>query len=221
MKVSVIIPTLNESQRLRKTLPTIGNAAEVIVADGGSTDGTRDVAAGLGARVVRTAPGRGLQMDAGASVAGGDVLVFLHADTRLPERWLESIEEALEDKLVVAGGFTLSVDSPGALLRLVEWFANARSRLFKVLYGDQAMFVRKEVFLSVGGFRRLPLLEDVDCGKRLKKAGRVVLLKDRVLTSPRRWERTGVVRNTALNGAILALYYLGVPPERLYNWYYK
>ena len=221
MKVSVIIPTLNESKVLGRTLRAIGEGAEVIVADGGSTDDTRGVARDHGAMVVQTRPGRGLQMDAGSALASGEVLVFLHADTLLPPGWLGSVSGALSEREVVGGGFSLRVDSAKRRFRLLEFFANARSTLFFVLYGDQAIFARKDVFFRVGGFRKLPLMEDVDCVKRLRGAGRVVVLRDHVTTSPRKWLKNGIVRNTACNWLVLALYYLGVPPDRLYSLYYR
>jgi rSAM/selenodomain-associated transferase 2 len=220
VKVSVIIPTLNEADEIARAVRAIGEDAEVIVADGGSTDSTVEVAARLGAEVIRSRPGRGLQMDSGALNATGDVLLFLHADTLLPPGWPRSIQMALEDKDIVAGGFSLSIDSGLRRFRLVEFLANLRSRRLNLIYGDQGIFVRKEAFFEAGGFGKLPLMEDVDCVKRLSKIGRVVTLSERVLTSPRRWDKGGVVKNTIKNWGLLALYHAGVSPDRLYRWYY-
>ncbi len=220
MKVSVIIPTLNEADEIARAVRAIGEDAEVIVADGGSTDSTVETAARLGAEVIRSSPGRGPQMDSGARNATGDVLLFLHADTLLPQGWHGSIQRALEDKDIVAGGFSLSIDSGLRRFRLVEFLANLRSRRLNLIYGDQSIFVRKAAFFEVGGFGKLPLMEDVDCVKRLSKIGRVVTLGERVLTSPRRWEQGGVVKNTVKNWLFLALYHTGVSPARLYRWYY-
>jgi hypothetical protein len=159
-------------------------------------------------------------MDSGARSATGDVLLFLHADTLLPRGWSGSIGQALSDKGVVAGGFSLSIDSKLARFRLVEYFTNLRSRNLRLIYGDQAIFVRKTAFFEAGGFGKLPLMEDVDCVKKLSKLGRVVTLSESVLTSPRRWNEDGLVKNTVKNWLLLALYRAGVPPEKLYRWYY-
>lgn len=220
MKVSVIIPTLNEAGSITRTIEAIGSDAEVIVVDGGSTDSTVDRAFSLGARIIRSKAGRGLQMDSGARSATGDLLLFLHADTLLPEGWSGSIEQALENEEVVAGGFSLSIDSTLARFRLIEYFTNLRSRSLGLIYGDQAIFARRDPFFEAGGFGKLPLMEDVDCVKKLSRLGRVVTLNKSVLTSPRRWNNGGVVKNTFKNWLLLALYRAGVSPKRLYRWYY-
>lgn len=211
---------MNEETNVREAVAALGKGVEVIVADGGSADNTREAARKLGASVVLTPAGRGLQMDAAALRATGDALLFLHADTRLPPGWLDSITDALKDTSVVGGGFGLSIDSKEMRFRLLEAAVNLRSRLFKLVYGDQAIFARKEAFLKAGGFNKLPLMEDVYCVKRLRKAGRFVLLKGRVKTSGRRWSGRGILRNALKNWLFLMLYNIGVAPERLYGWYY-
>ena len=190
----------------------------MIVADGSSADPTREVAASSGAAVVTGPAGRGLQMDSGAGAATGDVFLFLHADTLLPEGWLEEVEKAVSGGCV-GGAFRLSIASGGAWMRVVERVANLRSSL-GLIYGDQAMFVTRESFFRAGGFRGLPLMEDVDLVKRLRRLGRVEVLEKRVVTSPRRWVRGGRVRNTLRNWLLLSLYFAGVTPERLYRMYY-
>ncbi|MFQ5354802.1 MAG: TIGR04283 family arsenosugar biosynthesis glycosyltransferase, partial [Thermodesulfobacteriota bacterium] len=194
---------------------------EVIVSDGGSTDRTVTLAERAGARVVSCAPGRGEQMDRAAAEAHGEVLLFLHADTRLPEGWRLHIERALSDRRVVAGAFTLKIDSPSPWFRVVEFVARQRARYFGLVFGDQALFVRKDLFLSIGGFRGLPLMEDVDCVKRLRSAGVVAMLGESVFTSPRRWTSGGAAKNTLKNWLFLLLYRAGVTPARLYRWYYR
>ncbi|MBI4948996.1 MAG: TIGR04283 family arsenosugar biosynthesis glycosyltransferase [Deltaproteobacteria bacterium] len=220
MKVTVIIPTLNEAADIARAVSSAKRTAEVIVADGGSRDSTREIASGLGATVIETPRGRGLQMDEAAKLAKGDVLLFLHADTMLPEGWFKEIERALVDPGTIAGAFGLRIGSTHPWFRVVEAVVRLRYRALGVIYGDQAIFARKDEFFKAGGFRKLPLMEDVDCVKRLRGLGRVRLLKGSVVTSPRRWEAGGMVGNTLKNGLILALYMAGVPPERLYDRYY-
>lgn len=220
MKISVIIPALNEAANLEATVRSIGKGHQVIVADGGSVDGTRAVAVGLGAVVVGSAPGRGVQMDCGALGAQGDALLFLHADTVLPEGWAESVRSAMEDERVVAGAFRLGISSGRASYRVIEQMATARFRLFGIFYGDQAIFARRESFFKAGGFGDLPLMEDVDCVRRLRRLGGLTLLERSVVTSPRRWEERGILKNTLRNWLTLTLYLMGVPPRRLYGFYY-
>lgn len=220
MKISVIIPALNEAACIEEAVKGSYGAHEVVVADGGSSDGTVSAAKRAGAIVVSTGPGRGIQLDAGAGAATGDVFLFLHADTRLPSGWRASIERALCDDGTVAGGFRLSIGSGEWRYRAVERLANLRAGRLKLIYGDQGIFVKRAAFLKAGGFRKLPLMEDVDCVKRLRQTGGVVLLNESVVTSPRRWACGGVLMVTIKNWVVLTLYYLGVPPERLYRWYY-
>ncbi|MBI5344707.1 MAG: TIGR04283 family arsenosugar biosynthesis glycosyltransferase [Deltaproteobacteria bacterium] len=236
MKVSVIIPVLNEAEEIGgaisqlrglpsnvsiegKAEPDAGKA-EIIVVDGGSADATPMIAGGLGVRVIASKRGRGAQMDAGAEASIGDVLLFLHADTRLPDNYLAAIRSALEGKEAVAGAFSLGIASDKARFRIIEYFANLRARAFGIIYGDQAIFARRDAFLSAGGFNKLPLMEDLDCVKRLRSLGRVILLKESARVSARRWEKGGVIRTTLKNYLFLALYFLGVPPDRIYKWYY-
>lgn len=224
MKVSVIVPTLNEEGFIEFALARVGplsSEVEVIVADGGSKDNTVAIARGLGARVITTAPGRGAQMDRGAELATGQVLLFLHADTELPNGWREAIEKTLEDREVVAGAFRLSFGSTGLWFRVVEFAARRRARYLGLIFGDQAIFVRREVFNDIGGFRGLPLMEDVDCVKRLRRVGKVALLEKSVITSPRRWTTGGPIKNTLKNWFFLLLYKAGFSPARLYDWYYR
>ncbi len=216
-----MIPCLNEGNNLERAIFSIGrHGVEVIVADGGSADGTLDVASRLGAVAVESPMGRGVQMDSGAARATGDVMLFLHADTVLPPKWFDALSSAMEDKGTVAGAFSLSIGSKGFFFRLMEVLVRIRSRRLGLIYGDQAIFVRKKSFFEAGGFKRLPLMEDVDCVKRLRKLGKVVLLDERVTTSSRRWDAGGTLKNSLRNLALLSLYFLGVSPERLYRWYY-
>jgi len=218
--ISVVVPTLNEAAVLGRTLAGLpAGFCEVVVADGGSTDATVEIARAHGARVTSAPAGRGPQMNAGARAARGDVLVFLHADTALPADAAARIAAALADPGTVGGAFRLGIDSPDPRLRLIARAANLRTRLTGVPYGDQALFVRRTAFAAAGGFPDVPIMEDVALGRLLKGLGRVVLVPARVCTSARRWEREGVVRTTLRNTALISLYLLGVPPVRLARWY--
>ena len=182
--------------------------------DGGSEDRTAEIAAPLADRVLVAPRGRARQMNAGAAVAKGDALVFLHADTRLPERADELIRAALERALW--GRFDVAIDSPRALLCLVSWAMNLRSRLTGIATGDQAIFVRREAF---AGFPEIPLMEDVAFSREMKRKSRPACLRERVRTSARRWEARGVLATIFLMWRLRLLYALGVPPQRLAREY--
>jgi rSAM/selenodomain-associated transferase 2 len=218
--VSVVVPTLNEAAVLGRTLAALPEGlSEVVVADGGSTDGTPDIARAHGARVTVSAPGRGPQMNAGAVAAKGEVLLFLHADTVLPPDAAARIGAALADPTAVAGAFLLGIDSTDPRLGMIARAANLRTRITGAPYGDQALFVRRGAFEAAGGFPDVPIMEDVALGRALKRVGRVVLVPARVRTSARRWERDGVARTTLRNAVLISLYLLGVAPARLARWY--
>ena len=178
MKVSVIIPAFNEELFIEETILAAHAAFEIIVVDCGSADKTVEISKKLGARVLRAPAGRGTQMDAGAASASGDTLLFLHGDTLLPLNWQSAVEGALSDPKISGGGFSLKINGVGASLRIIELGAALRSGALNIIYGDQAIFVKKERFQKIGGFRGLPLMEDVDLVKRLKAAGRMVTLAE-------------------------------------------
>jgi rSAM/selenodomain-associated transferase 2 len=219
--IAVIIPALNEEQALPDTLASVARLGfdEVLVVDGGSTDRTQAVAASQGIRFVPAPPGRAKQMNAGAAASQADVLLFLHADTRLPDGARQAVEQALADPACVGGRFDVRFQRDAGLARLIARLISLRSRWSGIATGDQALFVRREVFLTLGGFADLPLMEDVDFSRRLKRAGRVAPLRARVTTSYRRWEQCGAVRTIALMWALRFLYWIGVTPHRLKNWY--
>lgn len=221
MKVSVIIPVLNEERFLGKTLSSLQqiNDCEILVVDGGSQDKTLMIAEQHGATILRSSRGRALQMNAGAENAVGEVLIFLHGDSRLSPDGIPAIREALSYPTVVGGAFHLAIDSPRAGYRLLAYAANMRSRITRIPYGDQGLFVRKEVFDVIGGFPPWPLMEDIEFCRRMKRKGKVVILPQRVLTAPRRWEKEGLFYGTVRNGLLLSLFYCGVSPFRLKRWY--
>jgi rSAM/selenodomain-associated transferase 2 len=193
----------------------------VILVDGGSDDATIQVAARFPAvRLLASPRGRARQMNAGARAARGDILLFLHADTWLPEGGLGAVSAALDDARVVGGRFDVRFDSPRPVLRMIAFFMNLRSRASGISTGDQAIFVRREVFETMGGYPDMPLMEDIELSRRLKRRGRLAALPLRVTTSARKWEREGALRTMALMWALRFLYMVGVSPARLHRWYY-
>ena len=215
--ISVVIPALDEEQRLPAAIQSVRADADVIVVDGGSRDATRAVAAAEGARVLESPRGRGRQLDEGARAATGDWLVFLHADTRLETGWADALADLPPD--VVGGAFRFAVDSPRAAFRAVERAVRLRVGLFALPYGDQGIFVRREVYARIGGVPHLPLMEDVAFVARLRSAGRLAFPPVRAFTSARRWDRYGVVGTTLRNWWLIGLYAAGQSPERLARRY--
>jgi rSAM/selenodomain-associated transferase 2 len=217
-RLSVIVPALNEAPAIREALEALAPLRrcghEVIVVDGGSNDGTASLAASACDRLLLAPRGRALQMNAGALAASGDALVFLHADTRLPERADELIDTALAH--ATWGRFDVRIASSRPLLALVGCAMNLRSRLTGIATGDQAIFVRRDAF---PGFPEIPLMEDIALSRLLKRRGRPVCLRARVLTSARRWEARGVLRTIFLMWRLRLLYALGAAPQRLARHY--
>ena len=220
MKISVIIPALNEEEAVGGAILSASGSGEVIVVDGGSDDGTREVAEKHGARFVRCGRGRGLQMDEGAKAASGDIVLFLHADTRLPAGWPVAVRKAMSRAGVAGGAFQLKIDSPRTLFRVIETAANMRARYLGLIFGDQAIFTDRETFFALPSLRGLPLMEDVECVKRLRRRGKVVVVSASVATSPRRWSKGRALSTTLKNWSLLIRYLLGASPEKLYLRYY-
>lgn len=220
--ISIIIPVLNEEENLERLLSSLKRfeGAEVIVADGGSTDRTPEIARHRGIRVVTGPAGRGVQQNAGARVARGDVLVFLHCDALVPDDFVSALQKVLDTPGIAAGAFRLKIDAEGLAYRMVEWGANVRAKCLGLPYGDQVLFMTREAFERAGGFPNQPLLEDVELVRRLKKFGRIGIAGTAVGTSARRWQRLGAVRTMLVNQLILIGYVLGVSPQTLARWYY-
>ncbi|OFV93249.1 MAG: glycosyltransferase [Acidobacteria bacterium RIFCSPLOWO2_02_FULL_61_28] len=222
-RISVIIPALNEAGVIAGALASAAAEpdAELIVVDGGSRDATAEIARSHGATVVTAPLGRACQMNAGAHIATGEYLLFLHADTRLAPRYADEVRRILGLPGVAAGAFELKIDGTGWGLRLVERAANLRSRLLELPLGDQAFFLKAALFRSLGGYSEIPLLEDLELARRLRRRGRIVTASIPALTSARRWESVGPLRATLLNQFFLLAYLAGIPPRQIATWYYR
>jgi rSAM/selenodomain-associated transferase 2 len=190
----------------------------LIVVDGGSTDQTVAIAQQFTSQVLHSRRGRAVQMNCGARHTHGDILLFLHADTLLPAAGLEAVRRAIQAG-AVGGAFRLAIMPPTPALRLVAWGTNLRARFGQLPYGDQALFMSRQVFEALGGYDEIPFMEDVRLVQALRQRGRLAILPQAVYTSGRRWQRDGVLYTTVRNTALIALYFWGVPPEKLQRWY--
>ncbi|MCD6269290.1 MAG: TIGR04283 family arsenosugar biosynthesis glycosyltransferase [Deltaproteobacteria bacterium] len=219
--ISIIVPTLNEESSLTATinLAQKSERIEIIVVDGGSSDQTLEIAHSLQVKVVSSQAGRAGQMNAGAREARGDILLFLHADTLLPEGYDKCIHRILRDRSVALGAFRLGIKAQGISFRIIEFGANLRSRYCNLPYGDQAFFMRRQRFEQLGGFPEISLMEDFALVRQMKKLGRVALAPLAVQTSARRWQKEGILQTTVLNQLIVGAYMMGVSPVRLAAWY--
>lgn len=221
MRISVIIPTLNEENTILRTLDALSRLSpdEIIVVDGGSTDRTRETAAERRSIVISSARGRARQMNRGAKEANGDVILFLHADTLLPPSAMEDIRAALSDPECIGGRFDVELEGDHWALKWIGMMISLRSRVTKVATGDQAIFVRRKVFEELGGFPDIPLMEDIAFCQMLRKNGRLACLKSRVVTSARRWEKEGVWRTILKMWTLKLLFLAGISPFRLKQFY--
>ena len=219
--LAIVVPVYQEVETLNRQWPLFGSlgADELLFVDGGSNDGTVDVLRHSGFRWLATAPGRALQMNAGAQACKSDILLFLHVDTEVSESHLYDIKRAMQDQAVVGGRFDVELSGGQLAFRLIERMINLRSRLSRISTGDQAMFVRRSLFEQLGGFPDLPLMEDIAFSRRLKSAGRISCLRRPVLTSSRRWQQHGIMRTVWLMWKLRLLFWLGVPADRLAEHY--
>jgi len=221
-ELSIVIPVLNDTEPLRRLLTTIpaDPQVDIVVVNGGAAEERLNaICRRPDLRLLTSAPGRGHQMNVGASAASGRWIVFLHADTRLPPQWSDEIRRASADPAVVGGSFRFRLDSAAWQARLIERAVDRRVRWLDLAYGDQALFVRRDVFDAIGGYREWPLMEDIEFVRRLRRAGKLYHSTQPVLTSARRWEYDGWWRRSASNVMLQALFFAGVAPERLANWY--
>jgi rSAM/selenodomain-associated transferase 2 len=218
-RISIVVPTRNEEERIAETLRRLRDpeVVEVIVVDGGSEDRTVEIARPLVDRLVEAPAGRAGQMNAGARLASGEILLFLHADTIVPAGFGAAIVAAC--RTAIGGRFDVELDAPAGIFRVIEWAINLRSRWSGLFTGDQGLFVRRDVFEALGGYPNQPLLEDLELAKAMKRSGRVAALRAKVRTSARRWQRLGPLRTVLLMWRIRALYFLGASPQRLARLY--
>jgi rSAM/selenodomain-associated transferase 2 len=228
MRLSIIIPTLNEARYLTATLEQVRSRAvlgpphEIIVSDCGSTDGTAELAACLGARLAGSQPppvSRAAACNCGAALATGDVLLFLDADSLVPAGYDQAIQRALRTSWVVGGAFEFALDGPQLGLRVVEFINQVRYRLMPLYYGDQGLFVRAAAFRAVGGYREVRLLESADLCRRLRGIGHLVLLRKPIKTSARRFIEGGILRVLVTDTRIWLLDFLGLPTEQYSSAY--
>ncbi len=223
MKLSIIVPVLNEAQTMPQLLiglsPLLRHGCELIIVDGGSIDGSGQIAQAAGFTVLQSSSGRARQMNAGAANASGDTLLFLHADTQLPEGAALLIEQALAGGASCWGRFDVAISGRPFMLRVVSWCMNWRSRLSGIATGDQAIFVTQAAFDAVGGFPDQPLMEDIELSKRLGRWSRPACINCCVTTSGRRWERRGVWRTIFLMWRLRWDYWRGIPADKLAQAY--
>lgn len=226
LSISVIVPVLEEEKSINSVLDhlklqTAGYEGDVefIVVDGSENCGTLDAIDQNGVMKISSSRGRGAQMNRGAKAAKGDVLLFLHADTQLPPSAFHTIEAAMAGS-AVAGAFSLVIDSEKPFLKFISWVTTLRSKLTRIPYGDQAIFIKRDYFHRIGHYKSIPIMEDVELMERVRKNGeRIVILDQQVVTSARRWEKDGFIRRTLRNRFISMLYSIGVSPEKLIRFY--
>ena len=218
--VSVIIPVYNEESTIRETLTTLplGSNLEAIVVDGGSTDRTKEIVGQFPVRIIESAKNRAIQMNQGAKQARGDIFLFLHADCLIEKDSIKTIENCLSNGYI-GGCLNQRINSDRFIFRLIENSGNIRARLLKIFYGDQGIFVKKDLFFKMGGFPEVPVMEDVIFTKKMRRLGKTVVLPDKILVSPRRWEKQGMLKTAFIYSALNILFCLGVPPRRIKSLY--
>ncbi|MFM6191899.1 MAG: TIGR04283 family arsenosugar biosynthesis glycosyltransferase [Planktothrix sp.] len=222
-QISIIIPVLNEADNIESVINQIQKTEniEIIIVDGGSQDHTVEIAQSLGVKVIVTQRGRALQMNAGAKIATGEILLFLHGDTQLPTEFEKDVRKIWINDNIIAGAFQLKIDNSQWSLRLIEKTVFWRSKYLQMPYGDQAIFIKASTFWQVGGFPEQPIMEDFEFIRRLNRLGKIEILSSSVITSGRRWQKLGVFKTTLINQFVVFGYYLGISPIKLSQWYRK
>jgi len=226
-KLSIVVPVLYETEAINPLIEHVrkvgeGEDYEIIVVDGSPEKNTIDAIKDRDVIKKISLTGRARQMNAGAAAARGEILLFLHADTKLPQGGLKKIREVLQDGMYVGGAFDLKLDTQRRSLRFIAWAARIRVRFTEIPYGDQAIFLRKDYFNAIGYYRDIPIMEDVELMVKIKRlGGKICIIKDPVRSSPRKWLQEGIFYTTFRNHIIRILYSLGVSPDRLVKLYYK
>jgi len=222
LPISVIIPTLNEEENIARTIESASNplVKEIIAVDGGSSDLTRTIARSAGVVCIKSTPGRAFQLNTGAKAAKGEILLFLHADTILPPSFITTVNTLINTPGTAAGAFLLTINiKNSSSVRMLEKGISWRSRYLEMPYGDQALFVKRDVFFKVNGFDNVPILEDLYFIRKIRKLGKITIANSAVTTSGRRWQELGLIKTTLINQGILIGALLGISPQRLQNWY--
>lgn len=236
MNISIIIPVLNEELMIGRTLqhilnvqniqkniqniqPTDAPPWQIIVVDGGSHDRTVEIVQSFPVQVITKTGGRAVQMNEGAKIATGEILLFLHGDTLLPADFVDWVEKVINTPGAIAGAFRLRINSSQPFLRVIEILVNWRSHYGQLPYGDQAIFLKAETFRKIGGFPLMPIMEDFVLIRQLSKMGKIAIAPVAVITSERRWQKLGILKTTLINQLIIIGYWCGVSPEKLAKWY--
>lgn len=225
IKFSIIIPVYHESSEINRSLRQLStlktkNPFEIIVVDGDPKESTLKVIKVNNIRKLKSAKGRARQMNFGAKKAKGSILLFLHADTELPKNGLLEIQNVLNNDKIKAGAFDLGFNTPKLMMKIIAKVSSWRSRITRIPYGDQTFFIRKDYFWKIGGFKEIPLMEDVELMKRIRKQGdKISIISDTVKTSSRRWEEEGLVYTTLRNWGLTIFYFFGVSPKILVRFY--
>ena len=224
MKISIVIPTLNEAKDIQKTLallqPLRERGHEIIISDGGSTDNTTKLAASLADKIISSAKSRASQMNTGAKKASGDILWFLHADTFIPENSDIIIRNHLQNSNKVWGRFNIRLSGQHFLFRIIERMVNLRSKLTGIATGDQGIFIRQEYFKKLNGFSEIPLMEDIEISTRLKSFSSPICLTQKLITSSRRWEKHGILKTVFLMWQLRLAYFMGTSANKLARKYH-
>ncbi len=221
VSIAAIVPVFNEAQLLPEKLSSLRalNSDELIFIDGGSTDGTQQLLEASGVTWFTGVRGRAAQMNVGAGKCKSDIILFIHIDTEIDESNISAIKSVMKQQGLVGGRFDIRLSGHHPAYRMISWFMNIRSRWSKISTGDQALFVRRAVFEQMGGFADLPLMEDVEFSKRLKREGDIACLRETVITSSRRWQQHGIIRTVLLMWKLRFLYWLGTPADKLAAMY--